>query len=49
MGCWVAFNMKDKTADLYLRASIKQKNTPEGSLISQGQRLIERFGYYNSL
>ena len=37
-----------KTVALYLRVSIKHQDTPEGSLVSQEQRLIEWYKYHNS-
>ncbi|MBT3542582.1 MAG: recombinase family protein [Flavobacteriaceae bacterium] len=38
----------EKTVALYLRVSTKHQDTPEGSLISQEQRLIEWYDYHNS-
>ena len=40
--------MAEKTVALYLRVSTKHQDTPEGSLISQQQRLVEWFEYNNS-
>ena len=40
--------MAEKTVALYLRVSTKHQDTPEGSLISQKQRLVEWFEYNNS-
>ena len=40
--------MADKTVALYLRVSTKHQDTPEGSLISQEQRLVEWYDYHNS-
>ena len=40
--------MSEKTVALYLRVSTKHQDTPEGSLISQEQRLIEWYDYHNS-
>ena len=38
----------EKTVALYLRVSTKHQDTPEGSLISQKQRLVEWYEYHNS-
>ena len=40
--------INEKTVALYLRVSTKHQDTPEGSLISQDQRLIEWYDYHNS-
>jgi len=40
--------MTDKTVALYIRVSTKHQDTPEGSLISQEQRLVEWYDYHNS-
>ena len=41
--------MAEKTVALYLRVSTKHQDTPEGSLISQKQRLVEWFGYNSKI